>query len=316
MSARTIALPAALLVALLLAGPVAAAEPVFPPGSHIGLVPPPGMVTSKVFEGFEDRDKSVVIVIVELASSAYSEIEKGFSAEAMKAQGTEVDARNDVALKEGHGFILAAHQEAAGSKIRKWILVATAGQLTTLVSAQVPETAKDAYPDDVVRSALKSVAVRAVVPVQEELDLLPFALKELAGFRIVRAAANGAALLTDGPSDAIELTEQPVFLITTSPSGPDQPGDRDSLARRAIASTPGVKDVHIERSESLRIGGLPGHEMILQAKDPKNGTALMLVQWMRFGAGGYMRMLGVTRKDDWDKMFPRFRAVRDGIEPK
>jgi hypothetical protein len=27
-------------------------------------------------------------------------------------------------------------------------------------------------------------------------------------------------------------------------------------------------------------------------------------------------VLGVVRKDQWDPVFPRFRAVRDGIEPK
>jgi hypothetical protein len=74
--------------------------------------------------------------------------------------------------------------------------------------------------------------------------------------------------------------------------------------------------MRIERSEPLRIGGQPGQEMLVEAKDARNDTALTLVQWLRFGPNGYMRMLGVARKDEWDKVFPRFRAVRDGIEPK
>ena len=36
---------------MLLAGPLAAADPTFPRGSHIGLVPPPGLVPSTAFEG-------------------------------------------------------------------------------------------------------------------------------------------------------------------------------------------------------------------------------------------------------------------------
>jgi hypothetical protein len=47
-----------LVVAVFLAAaPVQAADPVFPLGSRIGLVPPPGLVQSRTFEGFEDAAK-------------------------------------------------------------------------------------------------------------------------------------------------------------------------------------------------------------------------------------------------------------------
>jgi hypothetical protein len=111
-----------------------------------------------------------------------------------------------------------------------------------------------------------------------------------------------------------------VLLITIVPSDPNAPGDqaadRDSVARRAIAATPGLKEVRIARSEPLRIGGQPGQEMLVEAKDAKSDTALTLVQWIRFSPNGYMRLLGIARKEQWEKVFPRFRAIRDGIEAK
>jgi len=39
-----------------------------------------------------------------------------------------------------------------------------------------------------------------------------------------------------------------------------------------------------------------------------------VVQWVRFGTGGFMRIVGVGPKNNWDSLFTRFRAVRDGIE--
>ena len=48
------------------------------------------------------------------------------------------------------------------------------------------------------------------------------------------------------------------------------------------------------------------------AQDP-TGQQVAVVQWLRFGTGGFMRVLGVAPKDDWDKLFNRFRAVRDGV---
>jgi hypothetical protein len=63
----------------------------------------------------------------------------------------------------------------------------------------------------------------------------------------------------------------------------------------------------------MRIGGLPGYEIRAQAKG-LNGAPVTLVQWVRFGSGGFLRIVGVGRQNDWDALFTRFRAVRDGIE--
>jgi hypothetical protein len=42
----------------------------------------------------------------------------------------------------------------------------------------------------------------------------------------------------------------------------------------------------------------------------------MVVQWLRFGAGGFMQMVGIARPDDWTTVLNRMRTVRDSIEPK
>jgi hypothetical protein len=41
-----------------------------------------------------------------------------------------------------------------------------------------------------------------------------------------------------------------------------------------------------------------------------------IVQWLRFGSQTAMRIIGSSPRDQWDKAFPRFRAVRDGIQPR
>ena len=305
-----------LVLALLSGLPAEAADAMFPPGSRIGLVPPAGMTVSKLFLGFEDRDKNASLIFVELSGEAYPEIEKGFAVDTLKAQGIEVQSREDVPLKEGRAFLVIAHQAVAGTPTRKWALIATEHDLTAVISVQVPDAAQDAYPDAALRAALATFTTRAAVPVQEQLELLPFAIKDLGGFRIVRAAGTGAALLTDGPKDAIELKDQPLLLITFLPGTADQVSDRDSMARRAISGTPGVKDMRMVSAESMRIGGQPGHEIVVDAKDAKTDTELRVVQWLRFGPGGSLRVLGAARKDEWEKVFPRLRTIRDNIEPK
>jgi hypothetical protein len=40
------------------------------------------------------------------------------------------------------------------------------------------------------------------------------------------------------------------------------------------------------------------------------------VQWLRFGGQTSLRIIGSSPRDDWSKAFPRFRTVRDGIQPR
>ena len=63
----------------------------------------------------------------------------------------------------------------------------------------------------------------------------------------------------------------------------------------------------------MRIGGLPGHEIRAQGKGPA-GDPVSMVQWLRFGGSGYLRVIAVSPTDKWEQSFIRFRTVRDGIE--
>jgi hypothetical protein len=37
---------------------------------------------------------------------------------------------------------------------------------------------------------------------------------------------------------------------------------------------------------------------------------------LRFGGANAVRIIGSAPRDEWTKAFPRFRAVRDGIQPR
>jgi hypothetical protein len=297
--------------------PAQAADPVFPLGLRIGVAPPPGMVASTAFQGFEDRDRSVAMILSEMPPDAYPAMDQAFTIDALKAKGIEAEKREDVPLKEGHGFIVVARQQAGGTTVRKWALIAGTETLTAIVTLQIPEAAAAAYPDEACRASLESFVVRAKVPSTEQMALLPYQLRDLAGFHIVRALADGSALLTDGPNDTIKAADQPYMLIAIPPvQAPQQPEEREAFARRLLAATPGVKDIHMVRSEAMRIGGQPGHQLIAEAKDDPSTTPITMVQWLRFGPGRFLHMFGLARTDAWQDVFMRMRTVRDGIEPK
>ncbi|HEX2216679.1 MAG TPA: hypothetical protein VHG27_08330 [Xanthobacteraceae bacterium] len=295
--------------------PVAAqpAEPVYPPALRVGLVPPADFVPSTSFFGFQHKDKQASIILSELPAYAYENIEKEISAELQKNPDGVV--RQDLELKDGaRGFLLKGSQNGPQGAVLKWTMVATAGEVTALVTALIPEAVKEVAPEEAIRASFATLAVRASVPLQEKLSVLPFAMEELAGFRIVRVQPGSAAMLTDGPKDSIESAEQPILLVALGPMGTQPaPAERDGLARRMIGQTPGLTEMRVVRSEPLRIANQQGHEILVEAKDAKTGVDIKAVQWLRFGSGTLLRIVGLARKEDWDGTYSRFRKVRDGV---
>jgi hypothetical protein len=318
LTTRTNTIVAAILAGALLAfaAPARAADPVFLPGFRIGLVPPTGMVPSRSFQGFEDTNRQAMLLLTELGAETFTHVDKDFAPDVLKASGIEVEQREDMALAGLRGYLIVAHQDLAGVRVRKWALVLTRGDLTAIVLAVMPEATRDAYPDPVLRASLASLAVRETVPDAEKLGLLPYRFGDLAGFRLVQAIPDGTAILTYGPSDAPIASEQPFFMIRTAGSDVPPPAERDSFARRLLAGVGGLDQFHVTQSAPLRLGPDQAHEIIAEGKDPRNGVDLTAVQWLRFGSVGYMQMIGMARADAWAAAFPRMRTLRDGIAAK
>jgi hypothetical protein len=297
--------------ALAASGPTAA-DPVYPAGMRVGLELPGGdLKPSNQFPGFTDDERKVSIGILELPGLAYEQIERSIFNS--NQQGLTEVKRESFPFGAGIGFLLSGLANENGVAVRRWFLLAPdmADNLIALINVGVPETAKDAYPEAAIRKALSTVSFRPP-PINEQLAMIPFKLNELAGFRVLRVMPEGAVILTDGQTD--NLDNQPSIIISIGPNAPSDPAERGLFARDLLNSAP-LRELSMQSSEPLRIGGLPGHEIRAQAR-AYDGGSLSLVQWIRFGSGGFLRVLAFTRSESWDKQFPRFRAVRDGIAMK
>lgn len=299
--------------------PATAAELNYPPGSRIGLAPPPGLVPSKTFFGYEDPSNSVAMMLVALPPQAYADLDASVTAETLKRQGVTVESREALPLPSGKAFLVIGRQEVDNVKIRKWILVASSPTLTGFVTVQMPETATALYPDAAIRASLATLAFRAAVPVDEQLGLLPFKVSELSGFRIAGVIPGRAVMLSDAPAGAPgspDSTNEPHIFAAIAAGGPAQSADRDTFAREVFATLPNIREIRVTTSEPLRMAGQQGHQILANAKDASGTSPLTVVQWLRFGGGGYMQIVGIARADAWKDAYPRFRSVRDGIEAR
>ncbi len=309
--------------ALLLAPPAQADDAVFPLGSRIGLVPPSGMVASETFDGFADPGKDAAILIAVLPGAAFSQIEKTLDTDVLKKQGVSLEKREPIKLAIGKGILLTARQVVDKARYRKWLLVAETSDVTALITVQVPEQ-DSAYSDRVIRAALATLSVRPRVPDAEQLGLLPFSIGDLAGFHVDGALRGRAVMLGDAqdesPKDsanaASEAGPRARMLIAAVPGGPTDLDDHGNFARLSFNEIGGIKNVRITVSEPLRIGGQSGYQIMAEAKDARSGSDVMVVQWLRFGSGGFLQMVGIAPADSWTGVLARLRAVRDSVELK
>lgn len=293
----------------------AAADVVFPTGSRLGLVPPAGMVPSRTFQGFEEPGTKAAIVLTTLPANAYEQLAKSMVPEAMKKEGIEVERREPVELPAGKGFVLSGRQTIEKERYRKWLLIASADDVTALVNVQVPEQAAN-YSEEAVRAAFATLAVRPHIPETELLALIPFRIGELAGFHVEDVLPGRAIVLVDPASqtaDGAGVTAKGRMFISALPGGPEEAADRGNFARVAFGQIVGIKDVQLQDAGPLRIASQPGYQTLAKAKDAGTGADVMVVQWLRFGSGGFLRMIGIARADAWPEMFGRLRAVRDSV---
>ena len=295
------------------ASPALAADPVFPPGARVGMVPLVGLVRAKSFLGFETEDQAVKVVVADLPAEAYGEVANAFKANPAGSGGIKPES---IETGAGLGYYTVENARAASGNVRRYSMIVPGIAFSGYVAVQVPENVSKIYTDDAVRQMFASAVVRKEVPVDEQLGLLPFKLNDMSEFKNVRTLAPGAAVVVADGDEASGFETAPFMIIGVIGSAPATPDDRGRFAQQIATTIPGVRDGRITMSEPVRIEGQPGYETRIEATSGKGNTPVTIVQWLRFGGQSSLRIIGSSPRDQWAKAFPRFRAVRDGIEPR
>jgi hypothetical protein len=303
------------LVALTAAGHSAiAADAVFPPGARVGLVPAEGLAVAKEFLGFEAEDQKIKVGVAEIPPAAFEAVETALKEGKTAGPGPKPEAFETAA---GKAYITSDTGKDGATTIRMYSLIVSGGEkFTGYVIAQVRDDAAKPLSEEIIRKMLSSVALRKEVPVEEQLSLLPFKIGDLGDFKTVRTLApRSSVLLTDGTEDT-KLDGAPYMVIGLVGAGPEKSDDRGRFAQQVAATIPGLRNARITSSEPLRIEGTPGYETRIDAVAGKDDTPVTVVQWLRFGSGSSLRIIASATREEWPKAFPRFRAVRDGIDPR
>lgn len=290
-----------------------AADPIFPPGMRVGLTPLVGLVPAKSFAGFETEDHGVKVLVTELPAEAYGEVMNAFKANPAGSGGIKPE---NIETTAGLAYYTTENAKDGATTVRRYSMILPGGTFSGYVAVQIPENAAKIHTDEAVRQMFASAVIRKEVPVGEQLGLMPFKISELSDFKNIRTLAPGAAIILADGDETTGFEPAPFMIIGLIGSAPAQPDDRSRFAQQAATTIPGVRNARITMSEPLRIDGMPGYETRIDATSGKDNTAVTVVQWLKFGGQNALRIVGSAPRDAWPKAFPRFRAVRDGIQPR
>jgi hypothetical protein len=290
-----------------------AADVVFPPGARVGMKPLVGLVKAKTFAGFETEDQGVKVLVTDLPAEAYGEVAGAFKANPGGTGGVKPESIDTAA---GLAYYTVENARDGASNVRRYSMILPGPTFSGYVAVQVPENASKIYTDDAIRQMFATAEIRTEVPVDEQLGLMPFKIGELSNFRNVRTLAPGAALILADGDEKAGFEAAPFMIIGIIGSTAASPDDRGRFAQQIATTIPGVRDGRITMSEPVRIDGQPGYETRIDAVSGKDNIPVTIVQWLRFGGQSSLRIIGSSPRDDWSKAFPRFRSVRDGIQPR
>ncbi|MBN9595957.1 MAG: hypothetical protein J0G36_11450 [Afipia sp.] len=301
------------IASVIASSPALAADPVFPSGARVGLVPAEGLAVAKEFLGFQSEDQKVKVGVAEIPPEAFATVETAVKEGKPSPTGVMPEAFETAA---GKAFITSDTGKDGTTTVKMYSVIIAGDKFTGYIIAQAREDAAKPMSDEAMRKMLASAKLRNEVPTDEQLSLMPFKIGELSNFKTVRTLApRSSILLTDGTEDTT-LDGAPYMVIGLTAAGPEKPDDRGRFAQQAAAAIPGIRNARITSNEPMRIDGTPGYETRIDAVAGKDDTPVTVVQWLRFGGGTSLRIIASATREDWPKAFPRFRAVRDGIDPR
>ncbi|GLR89370.1 hypothetical protein [Bradyrhizobium iriomotense] len=304
---------AALALLIASALPAVAADAVFPPGLRVGMVPLIGLSQAKTFPGFESDDGGVKVLVTELPPDAYGEVANAFKA---NPGGVGSIKPEKIDTPAGLAYYTIETGKDGTATVRRYSMIVPGTGFSGYVAVQIPENATKIYSDDAVRQMFATAVTRKEVPVDEQLARMPFRITDLADFKNVRTLSPGASIVLADGDEATGFEPKPYMIIGLIGATPQQAEDRARFAQEAAMQIPGMRESRITMSEPIRVNGQPAMETRVDGVSGKDKTQVTVVQWIRFGGGTSLRIIASAPRDQWSEAFTRFRAVRDGIQPK
>lgn len=282
-------------------------------GTKVSLVPPAGLKPSERFPGFWDEETSSSIMITEMPAP-YSEMEKGFTKEALATKGMSLLSRKEISLNGRPGILFHLSQKARGFDVLKWMVVTGNEKEMVMITATFLEEMKDQWSSEMEKSVLS-----ARWDADAEIDPLAgliFSFTDDPSMKFAGRMSNSVMLTKDGALPG-KPTNDPFFII-----GPSIPGaiipDVKKFAERRLMQIKQVSNIAIKKQSDVTIAGLPGSEIIAEAQwnDLPDLPPVIVYQVLLLDGKDYFLMQGFAPREEREKYLAVFSRIAQSFRKK
>lgn len=299
---------AAVCLALAIAGGAsmpAAAKVMQAPGSRVSVDLPDAFKASPVFAGFMELISSAAVIVREVPAAAYDKVVAGLSPEVLARKGIK-DATVGQLKRAGDYFYVKGEQAHPRGVFEKFILVLRDSRNTAVITVNVP---KGSFVNGSIR---RGDVIKALTSARLEAEAAPsrdlFKLAYLGPFeRIGQPTGTSRSYATtddSGPKDA-----RNVLVVSPSLNRLPIKSLRD-FSQYALQSLRKQKDVTVTANKDMQVDGMAGHLVTATAKRGASQTPVVIRQLiLQPAAGGYYRLLAVTKAADEARLAPQIAKV-------
>ena len=284
--------------------PVADALPARVPGTRVSLDAPPGFVASERFAGFENAEQQSSIMVSELPGPA-SQMQKGMSGKALASRGMRFIRSEDLTIAGQPARLIHVSQSAQGVDYLKWILIGGDASKTIMVVGTFPEANADL--SEPIRRAVRSASwgLRKA----SLYEGLTFRIDPTPKLRVAGRVSNMLAFTESGSMEPTDGGSDQGVLVFGSSISEAAIEDVEAFSRERAPKTEKIRIERIVSGRALTVDGLPGYELIADAKGVKDGRPLRMYQLVLADAKTYYIGQGFVHRDRGDEVVAQFRQV-------
>ena len=278
------------------------------PGTKVSLAPPADLKPSSQFPGFDDQETGASITIAEMPGP-YSVMAEGLTKEALAAKGISLLSRKEISLNGRAGILLHLRQEISSVDVLKWLAVTGNEKETIFIAATFPEKVKARWSSEMEKSVLSAQLDAA--PGADPLAGLNFSFNEDPSLKVARRFPNLVILTRDGNV----LSDGPLFTINSS-SSEAIIHDVKKFAKE-LMQTAQVSGITIKKQSDVTIAGLPGNEIVAEAKwNVTPSQAVIIYQVLLLDGKNYFLMQGFASRGEEEKYLAVFARIAQSFRKK
>jgi hypothetical protein len=218
-------------------------------------------------------------------------------------------SRKEISLNGRPGILLHLRQEISSVDVLKWLVVTGNEKETVFIAGVFPEQVKARWSSDMERSVLS-----AKWGTESETDTLAglnFSFNNDPSLKVASRFPNGVILTKDGDA----LSDGPLFILNSSSSEAIIP-DIKKFANELI-QTAQVSGIAIKKQSDVTIAGLPGNEIVAEAKlNAAPNQAVIIYQVLLLDGKNYFLMQGFAPRGEQEKYLAVFARVAQSFHKK